>query len=61
MNGAKFPYLVKCPECGRAIRTESAAMMGADYWQHLEKEHGMNRAISVQHDRRGMPPRGVSR
>ena len=47
---SRFPYLVRCPECGRTIRAETEALMGADYWQHLEKEHGMRRAISVQHD-----------
>ena len=25
------------------------AMLGADYWQHLEKEHGMARSIAVRH------------
>ena len=47
MNPTSFPYQVKCPECGRTISAESAALMGADYWHHLEKEHGMRRAISV--------------
>lgn len=31
-------------------------MTGTDHWQHLAKEHGMNRDIAVQHvrsDRRG--------
>ena len=51
MNRTKFLYLVKCPECGRAVRAETAAMMGADYWQHLAKEHGMNRSIAVRHVR----------
>ena len=36
---------------GRVISAESAAMMGADYWKHLAKEHGMNRSIAVQHVR----------
>ncbi len=52
MNPSRFPYLVKCPECGRAIRAESAALMGADYWQHLAKEHGMARSIAVRHTER---------
>ena len=34
-----------------AMAYENAAMLGADYWQHLEKEHGMARSIAVQHDR----------
>ena len=51
MNPRRFPYLIKCPECGRAIRVETAVMMGADYWQHLAKEHGMNRSIAVRHVR----------
>lgn len=49
MNPTRFPYIVKCPECGRAVRAETAAMMGADYWQHLAKEHGMSRSTSVRH------------
>ena len=51
MNPMSFPYLVKCPECGRAIRAETASLVGADYWQHLAKEHGMNRSIAVRHAR----------
>ena len=51
MNATRFPYLVKCPECGRAIRAETTVLMGADYWQHLAQEHGMNRSIAVQHVR----------
>ena len=27
----RFPYMVKCPECGRAVRAETAALLGADY------------------------------
>ena len=50
MNPTRYPYLVRCPECGWMIRAETATLMGADYWQHLEKEHGMRRAISVQHE-----------
>ena len=34
------------PECVRAVSVET---MGADYWQHLAKEHGMNRSIAIQH------------
>ena len=49
MNRTGFPYMVRCPECGRAIRAESAALMGSDYWQNLAKEHGMNRSIAVRH------------
>ena len=51
MNPSRFPCLVRCAECGRAIRAESAALMGADYWQHLTKEHGISRSIAVQHVR----------
>ena len=43
VNPTSFPYQVRCPECGRPISAESAALMDADYWQHLEKEHGMRR------------------
>ena len=56
MNRTRFPYLIMCPECGRAIHAESAAMLGADYWQHLAKEHGMSRQISARHDRPGISP-----
>ena len=51
MNRTRFPYLIRCPECGRAIHAESAAMLGADYWQHLAKEHGIHRSIAIQHVR----------
>ena len=51
MDRTKFPYQVRCPECGRSVRAETAAMLGADYWQHLAKEHGRNRSISVRHIR----------
>ena len=51
MNVTRFPHLVKCPECGRAVRAETAALMGADYWQHLTKEHGISRSIAVRHVR----------
>ena len=51
MNPTRFPYLVKCPECGRAVRAETVAMMVVDYWQHLAKEHGMHRTIAVPHIR----------
>ena len=51
MNSTRFPYLVKCLECGRAIRAETSVLMCADYWQHLAKEHGRNRAIAVRHVR----------
>ena len=30
MNVTRFPHLVKCPECGRAVRAETAALMGSD-------------------------------
>ena len=56
MNPRRLTYLVRCPECGRAIRAETGAMLGADYWQHLAKEHGMSRQISAQHDRPGISP-----
>ena len=49
MNPTRFAYQVKCPECGRAVRAETVALMGADYWQHLAKVHGMNRSIAVRH------------
>ena len=49
MNRTRFPYQVRCPGCGRSVRAETAAMLGADYWQHLEKEHGMARSIAVRH------------
>ena len=49
MNRTRFAYQVRCLECGRAVRAETAAMLGADYWQHLEKEHGMARSIAVRH------------
>ena len=52
MNQTRFPYLVGCPECGRQVSAESASMLGADYWQHMAKEHGMNRSIAVRHTRR---------
>ena len=42
--------MVECPEWGRAIRTETAAKMDSDYWQHLDKEH--DRSIAVQHSMR---------
>ena len=51
MNAKRIPYRINCPECGRAVSAESAALLGADYWQHLAKEHGMNRSISVRHAR----------
>ena len=51
MNRTRFPYLVRCPECGRAVSAETAAMLGADYWQHLAKEHGMHREVSARHVR----------
>ena len=51
MNPRRFPYIVKCPECGRAIRAETAALMGADYWQHLSGEYGISRSIAVRHVR----------
>ena len=51
MNETRYPHLVKCPECGRAVRAETAALMGADYWQHLTKEHGISRSIAVRHAR----------
>ena len=51
MNAKKSPYRADCPECGREIQWESATMLGADYWQHMSGEHGMNRSISVQHIR----------
>ena len=28
MNETRFPHMVKCPECGRAVRAETAALMG---------------------------------
>ena len=34
-----------------AMAYKTAAMLGADYWQHLKKEHGMARSIAVRHDR----------
>ena len=52
MDPTGFSYLVRCPECGRTIRAETAALMGAVYWQRLAKEHGMNRSIAVRHVRR---------
>lgn len=51
MNRTRFPYLVRCTECGRAVSAETAAMLGADYWQHLAKEHGKQREISARHAR----------
>ena len=51
MNETRLPHLVKCPECGRAVRAETAALMGADYWQHLTREHGISRSIAVRHVR----------
>ena len=59
MNPTRFPYPVGCPECGRAIPAETEALMGADYWRHLEKEHGMTRSIAVRHDRSGTTPGNV--
>lgn len=56
MSATRFPCRVPCPECGRSISAEAAPMMGTDHWQHLAKEHGMNRAIAVRYvrsDRRG--------
>ena len=41
----KLPYAAMCPECGRRIRAETASLMAADYWQHLDREHGMRRNI----------------
>ena len=49
MHWTKLPSQVRCPECGRSVRAETAAMLSADYWHHLEKEHGRNRSISVRH------------
>ena len=49
MNAPRIPHSVPCPECGRAIRAGTGALMGADYWQHLAKEHGMHRLIAVDH------------
>ena len=51
MNATKFPDRVDCPECGSPVRAETVAMLGADYWQHHAKEHGVNRSISVRHIR----------
>ena len=60
MNARRSPYQVRCPECGRAVRAETASMLGADYWQHLEKEHGISRSIAVQHvSSRRVPSNGV--
>ena len=49
MNGTNARYLVGCSECGRPVSAETAAMLGGDYWQHMAKEHGVNRSISVWH------------
>ena len=48
MNCTRFSYQVRCPECGRAVRAETPAMTGTDYWQHLKKEYGMARSIAVR-------------
>ena len=45
MNTTGFPYLIRCPKCGEKISAETASLMGADYWQHLRREHGMRRDI----------------
>ena len=45
MNKTGFPYLVRCPKCGEKISAETASLMGADYCQHLRREHGMRRNI----------------
>ena len=45
MNEARSPYMVTCPKCGERIRAETASLMAADYWQHLDGEHGIKRDI----------------
>ena len=30
---------------------QAATLMGADYWRHLEGEHGISRSIAVRHVR----------
>ena len=52
MNAPGIPHSVPGPECGLAIRAGTVALMGADHWQHLAKEHGMHRLIAVDHDSR---------
>ena len=49
MNAPRTPHSVPCPECGRTIHPGTDVLMGADYWQHLAKEHGLHGLIAVNH------------
>ena len=49
MNITRLPCQERCLECGQVIRSENAAWMGADYWRHFAREHGISRMIAVRH------------
>ena len=46
-------WSVRCSSATSPVSAETAAMLGADYWQHMAKEHGRNRSVSVRHVRTG--------